>query len=389
MQKGTYVDAQDAAAPQGYEKVIPIVFATDNSYVPYAGVAINSILKHASKHFYYRIYIFHDELSEQNVEALEALGNCQAQVKCVDISGYIAQTREFLYQCGRFPKEAYYRLLIADVLPFFDKVIYLDCDLVVCTDIARIIPEEMGGHYIAAVAEPGPPKEKQRRQALGFDDAGYFNSGVFVMNIPNWRQNHVTEHCFEILKTCAKDRLLFMDQDVLNLVCYGNIHYLDIAWNFVWHMTFGEPEIIAFFKPAVDQIGGNYHILHFTTSTKPWSRLDMPLSHIFWQYAGDSPFLMEILRTEYARLDRKAVQRVQKKLNQTRAELKRTKTELKRAKTKLKTSRQKEAKLRHSLSYRVGKVITWLPRKCKRFVRCLRKHGLSHTIRKCLEHIGS
>ena len=47
-----------------------------------------------------------------------------------------------------------------------------------------------------------------------------------------------------------------------------------------------------------------------------------------------------------------------------------------------------DEQLVHSRSYKIGRAITWLPRKLRGFVRCLKKNGWSYTVRRVLEHFG-
>lgn len=52
-----YIAPEEKNAPVGYTRQIPVVFATNDNYAPYTGVAIASILHNASPENYYRIYI--------------------------------------------------------------------------------------------------------------------------------------------------------------------------------------------------------------------------------------------------------------------------------------------------------------------------------------------
>ena len=40
-----------------------------------------------------------------------------------------------------------------------------------------------------------------------------------------------------------------------------------------------------------------------------------------------------------------------------------------------------------SVSFRVGRVITWAPRKVRGGVRCLKEHGAAYTARRFLKHL--
>ena len=42
----------------------------------------------------------------------------------------------------------------------------------------------------------------------------------------------------------------------------------------------------------------------------------------------------------------------------------------------------------HPAAFRIGLAVTWLPRKVKGGIRCLRENGLAYTLRRGLFHLG-
>lgn len=44
--------------------------------------------------------------------------------------------------------------------------------------------------------------------------------------------------------------------------------------------------------------------------------------------------------------------------------------------------------MQNSLSFRIGRIITWLPRKCRGGIRCYQEHGINYTMKRCFEHLG-
>ncbi|MBE6398612.1 MAG: glycosyltransferase family 4 protein [Lentisphaerae bacterium] len=70
----------------------------------------------------------------------------------------------------------------------------------------------------------------------------------------------------------------------------------------------------------------------------------------------------------------------QQKLNSVQKNLKSTQNELKKIKSK-------NSSIRNSFSYRLGRALTWLPRKIRGGVRCLKQHGISYTIKRLKQKI--
>lgn len=67
-------------------KEIPIVFSTDDNYVAYLDVAINSLIENASKAYLYRIIVLYTELDRDNIEKVKKNEREGFTIDFVDIS---------------------------------------------------------------------------------------------------------------------------------------------------------------------------------------------------------------------------------------------------------------------------------------------------------------
>ncbi len=334
--------------------IVPIVFATNDKFAPYAGVAIQSILCHADPGKEYRIYVLHTAVSPAHVAALEAMSAGSVTVRCLNVSDALQMAQSPLPVVGAISQETYYRLLIPELpeLRDYPFVIYLDCDVVVCADIADIVPRDMGDKLLAGAVDHLLNNQGDReRLARDYqvDVTQYINAGVLVFNVPQWRQENTAQRCFAYLAGIPSRKVVYMDQDIINAVCRNRIYYLDEAWNYNWYMRYGDKQAVTVSKPVVDRIGDNFRVVHFAMPMKPWFTLDHPMARYFWHYAGLSPFLEEIINANLC----------------SKAEME-----------------------RNAVSLRIGLFITWLPRKIKGGVRCLREHGVGYTLRRCLHHLG-
>ena len=340
--------------PEPIGPVVPVVFAANDKFAPYAGVAIQSILCHADPAKEYRIYVLHTSVSPTHIAALEGMSAGSVTVRCLNITDIMHTVQTPLPVVGIISQEAYYRLLIPELpeLREYPFVIYLDCDVVVCADIADILPHDMGDKLLAGVVDH-PMKREQDRKRLAEDyqlDADrYINSGVLVFNVPQWRKESTTRQCFDYLAGIPSGKYVFMDQDIINAVCRDRIIFLDEAWNYYWNISHVDKEMVAICKPVIDRIGNNFHLIHYTTAMKPWCTPGHPMGRYFWHYAGLSPFLEEIINANLC----------------SKAEVE-----------------------RNTVSLRIGLFITWLPRKIMGGIRCLRENGLAYTLRRCLYHLG-
>ena len=74
-------------------KIIPIVFAINDNYVPYCGVAISSLMSYASDEYEYRLHVFYSELSDKNIRRLENMSTDNVIIKCMNVSNSIPDVK--------------------------------------------------------------------------------------------------------------------------------------------------------------------------------------------------------------------------------------------------------------------------------------------------------
>ena len=128
-------------------------------------------------------------------------------------------------------------------------------------------------------------------EIIGIPHNTYFNSGVMVMNLAEFRKDKVQEKFLWMLSEYHFDSLA-PDQEYLNVICHGKVKYLPTGWN---KHSFPEPP------------EGELNLCHFALSNKPWHYADTINGEHFWEYAVNSefyPLLVDSLNN-YSELDRK------------------------------------------------------------------------------------
>lgn len=276
-------------------QVIPIVFATDDNYAAYLGVAIKSLIEHASPQRKYEIRIIYNQLSDYNRERLSALATDNVEIILNDISAHIPAN--LFYSKSFWSEASFYRLLIPEILPQYDKILYLDCDLAILTDVAEIYDTDIGQNYLGAIAS-FPETEQRSAEELSYladvlhltDINEYFNSGVLLMNLKEIRKDEVMKKGFKLIRTGQSFQ--YVDQDVLNSIMHKRVKFLPPAYNFKWHYEFlRKPEIAAWYREKC----GSPLIIHYTSAYKPWNSPQYKYANLFWKYARMTDFYEEII----------------------------------------------------------------------------------------------
>ena len=272
------------------EPMIPIVFATDDNYVPYCGVAISSLIQNAYKANTIEIFVLYDRLSLTSIRRLESLTTESAQVSCICIHDYIMDLNVAEY--NHVTIASAYRLVIPDVLPQYDKLLYLDSDIVVNGDISELYSFELGDNILGAVHgyfKPGDFMHNHITKTLKIQEKNFFNAGILLINAEAFRRNHVKDKCFQLLS--QRRDLYYMDQCALNIVCEGSVFFLPSRWNYEWLLDFSKEMDTEGFRNE------GKAIIHYDSNIKPWDFPGKLLADVFWSYARRTIFYEEILYT--------------------------------------------------------------------------------------------
>ncbi|MEI6847082.1 MAG: DUF4422 domain-containing protein [Chlorobiaceae bacterium] len=288
-------------------KSIPIIFTCDNFYAPYLDVAIRSIELNASVEYNYEIYVCHTEISKRNQDLIYSRHKHNILIKFIDISGYLNDVKQdIFYLNGHFSLAVYFRFFIPEIFKKFKKIIYLDCDIVVNDDLSKLFFEDLQGKYLGAAFDIEANRimrtnnnfKKYVQEKLKLNSlSSYFQAGVLIYDIEKLIGFDVVNKCIHKLKELKNPH--FLDQDVLNCVFNGHVHYFNIAWNVEWHIPLYVPDFdrelsVKVYKDYMNS-RNSPHIIHFSGKIKPWNYPEAELANYFWQYARDSPFYEEIL----------------------------------------------------------------------------------------------
>lgn len=263
---------------------IPIFFSSDDNYMPYLDVAISSLIENASKEYTYRIIVLNTGVKADGVNKIKQNERPGFTIEFIDISEEIKNIKSRFKSVYHFSIVTYYRLFIASLFPQYDKIVYLDCDLVVLGDISKLYNIDIGDNILAAAPEEFVRNTSEFRlyteKALGLDPDGYVNAGVLVINLDQFRKSEIEAQFVDLITVYDFD-LLDPDQAYLNYLCRDKIFVLPNGWNK---------------EPMSIECEGEKNIVHYALYKKPWQYDDVIDGEYFWRYASKSLFYDEILR---------------------------------------------------------------------------------------------
>lgn len=216
------------------EDVIHIGFGLhdkDGHYSVWVGTVMQSILEHTDSRICF--HILHDEtVSEENKRKLQQVAHQKGdsiQFHFID-TAIFDDVKERLH---RFTVGTMFRLMLPEILPNLDKIIYLDADLFVNRDIKELWDVDIREYCLAGVIDEGVDIHNYPRILNKYPKIkkeSYFNAGVLYINLKKLRE-------FGNLKKLVVDFLVenpeagLPDQDALNVIFHNKVLYLDGSWN--------------------------------------------------------------------------------------------------------------------------------------------------------------
>lgn len=209
---------------------IDIVINTDDNYIQHCMAMLCSLYENNREHEI-TLHIMMKSLSDRCKNYIKNISlkyNNNCIFYAVDES--LLDGVQFRKQ-RPLSKAAYYRLLLSSVLPKnLEKVLYLDCDIIVLRDISEIFNIELDNYALAASIDTFPYSQQHRLQLHMEADERTFCSGIMLVNLKYWRNHKCEEGLLEYAKRHRKIVYLH-DQDVLNYYFKKKWFLLPPKWN--------------------------------------------------------------------------------------------------------------------------------------------------------------
>ena len=263
-----------------------VVYSTSDLYSELAATSIASLFENSK------------DVDEINVFVIDIGINDKHKQDLLDLANKYERHLEFLedlnvediahtkINVGRWHISTFSRLFLLHVVPSdLDKIIYIDCDMIIRHSLKTVWEMDMEGTWCMSADDC---RGKMYRKDIGIPtDSIYTNNGLMIIDLNAWRQNDVEAMFIDFINKYQGD-ITYMDQGVLNGVFQPlkKVKLLPISYNAqtacydlgykglqacrkpVWAYTSEE-----FDKELQDPV-----IVHFTTcfmsGTRPWFKED-------------------------------------------------------------------------------------------------------------------
>lgn len=188
----------------------------------------------------------------------------------------------------------YVRLLMGRILPDeWDRVVYLDGDVLVQGDLGRLWERDMNGNIALGVQDFRNPTVMHRLSLrdvylrdlnLNPDDA-YCWVGMMKVDLDAWRDERIGEQCLAFLQQYGESAE-YKDQDAINGILRGRWGILEPSWHVALSALqyYGYPEHQSLQnREHQDALKRDVKVVHFSGASKPWHFLyRRPMSREFF-----------------------------------------------------------------------------------------------------------
>lgn len=281
---------------------IPIVFSSNDYFIPYMSTMMQSIMENSNPNKNYRFFVLYREIDSNNIslinEQLSFFPNFT--VEFIDITQYFKEYNLFI--SGNYTVEVYFRLLIPYIFSEYQKVLYLDGDMICCTDIASLFDIDINDNILAGVMDLyiisyfynqnfTDNNEKKKYDVLLNlkKPINYFNSGLLIINIELFNKTISMEKLLEIAKSREWQH---HDQDILNSLFGEKTLILSINWNLLNSTHSRLKYLPSNLQNEINEAIKNPKIIHY----KPWNYENYIINfELFWKYATRTPFINVII----------------------------------------------------------------------------------------------
>lgn len=271
---------------------IYVAFITDRKYLSNTCIAIFSLKQSCNKNYIYHVFVITQQISKNDLVPLKALECEYFQVHYLS-----ANFNTQLYELTDFPVSAtaVIKFRLAEMLPVrVDKVLYLDGDMIIQSNLVELFATDIQDKYAAVVRDPiAEGLSPSALEKIYSNLKCYFNSGMMLLNLKKMREDDISEKLFDYRLNRIN---YFMDQDALNVVFEGKVEYLPCKYNYMVTLKDYIKDISLPEEYGYDVKISEYErlhqsdIIHFTGKQKPWKEFIPYETEIFMKYYYESPF---------------------------------------------------------------------------------------------------
>ena len=226
-----------------------VVFVAELSYMEKLEIAIKSLCAH---HHHLKIYVLNENIP---TEWFQLMNHRLATIDSEILNCRVAAEsfKQFSLPSSHLHYATFFRYCIPELVEE-DRVLYLDCDMIVTKSLSDLFEVDLDGCGLGAVEDRPTTREG-------------FNAGLLVLDLAWWRDHQTTQALFDLTK--EHHQHVYGDQGILN-------HYFKDAWlrlPLTYNLQVGSDKDQHQYGDLAlyDEFPGLPAVIHYTSHNKPWT----------------------------------------------------------------------------------------------------------------------
>lgn len=286
----------------------PFVFASDSAHIAYLAVTLKSAIKAANSQCHYEFFVLDYEILDHHKKLINRLTLNYPNIKItfIDITVYLKNLSTTLLENEYFQIPlSFYKFFIPRIFDQFDKIIYIDKDVTLESDIAELYEVDISPYLLGACKDihsvycslaPDTKDEfvkvLKKHQITSAEDL--FQEGLLIMDLKQCRASNFEMHCLNYLEQKQDKRKKITSWEVLNAVYQKQVSFISYMWGYQWQLDFShmKPQWVL---PAHDYdeqraAAKDVKAVHYAGKIKPWHAAKLPWASVFWTIAKETDF---------------------------------------------------------------------------------------------------
>lgn len=277
-----------------------VALSSDENYVPFLATAIISIIENNVDSLSLKFHIISVGISQSSQQKIQdMIESNDGECFIYDFNKSKEIVGDFIFEVDKINK--YARLYLSKLLPEnIEKVIYLDCDVLVLDSFKELWEINLEKYFFAGVPDVISVNHKVSIDIPAY--CKYFNSGMLLMNLKKFRDEKSIVKVEAFMKTYIKRKIKYgNDQAVINALFYKEFYALPPKYNCITPFYLMKSEQIEklygmklfYTDDELQEAITKPILVHFTPSfiTRPWVKeSEHPLTDKYLMYLRKTPW---------------------------------------------------------------------------------------------------
>ena len=264
---------------------IPVVYITDIGFMFQTGVAAYSLYASKAPDTEYDLYLI---LVDDAYEKRDFFKPLTKIFKDIHILKGSTEKYSKINQLAHISRAGLVKFDMSDMIPEYDKILYVDGDIIIRSDLSDLYNTDLGDNIMGAV----------KSLDMVFDDNPMINSGVMLINAKRFREEKYAEKMYEKRVELGDRRS--MDQETINIVLKNKILYLPAKYNCIPEKLVGIErknyeisklnEVYSTSYSSKEGMIDDAVLIHYATGGKPWKYTYVQCGEEWYGIYKKSPF---------------------------------------------------------------------------------------------------